>query len=405
MNAEKRWRYAAETGAGAVVAGIIEAPDARAAEAALKARRLLPLTVKEQQSSLLSGLNVARRGDRLTMKELAELSARLRDLLCAGIPIAPAIKLASEQATSPREGAFLKGLLADVRGGRSLTDALQRSAYETPRLFRALIEAGEALGALGKQMERLAAHYDEALKLRREILAQFAYPAALVVLIIATLIFLSFVVLPQFEAIFATADAKPPPETQFVLAAGAAVRRYWPLAPVIALGSVLTARYAARRNAAPFERLRLSAPVAGRILRYGEYASFLRTLATLLDGGAPIAKAMPLARAAMSVETLKAEVEDAEGAVRVGERLAPAIRKHTSCPADLVSFLEIGEETGDLARLAAQAATRAETLVRSSLKRLMALLAPVLTALMGLLTAGVIAAVMTGVLSLNEAVY
>jgi len=401
----RRWRYAAENSAGAVVSGVIEAADLRSAEAALKSRRLLPLSISVHEQSPLSRLVFTSGGNRLKLKELAELTARLRDLLTAGIPIAHALRLASEQANSSRERAFLNGLLADVRGGRTLTDALSQNAFETPRLFKALVESGEELGALGKQMERLAVHFEEAIKLRREIVAQLAYPAALIVLIVATLFFLSFLVLPQFEAIFTTSDANPPPETRLVLDAGAAIRRYWLVAPLVLFSAAIGVRLASRRYATSIERARLAAPIAGRILRYADYGAFLRTLATLLDGGAPIARAMPLARQGMSLKILQAEIEEAESAVRVGERLAPALKKRASCPADLISFLEIGEETGELARLTAQAASRAEAFVGSSIRRFMTLLAPVLTALMGLLTAGVIAAVMTGVLSLNETIY
>lgn len=114
---------------------------------------------------------------------------------------------------------------------------------------------------------------------------------------------------------------------------------------------------------------------------------------------------MRLAKGTLSLSILQGEVEEVDQAVRTGERLAPALKRLTSCPSELISFIEIGEETGELARLTAQAARHAETQTRQTVKRFMALLAPVLTALMGLLTAGVIASVMTGVLSLNETIY
>lgn len=402
---ERRWRYSAEDAKGAVISGVIIANDVIGARVALRSRRLTPIALRPDGGES-TGLFARQRGrSELSLAELSEIATRLRDLLGAGLPIAHALRLAGEQAGRPNEQAFLQQILADIRAGRTMTDALLRSDFETPRLFRALIEAGESLGALDRQMDRLAAHYDEALKLRREIVSQLVYPIALVVLIIATLFFLSFLVLPQFESIFETSDAAPPPETRFVLAAGAAIRSYWPVAPVVAVAAVVLARFLARRYSLRFERARLDIPIAGKVLLYAEYGAFLRTLATLLDGGAPIARSMPLARQTLSLSILKRQLEDAENAVRVGERLAPALRRLSSCPKELISFIEIGEETGELARLAGQAAMRAETRVRQSIKRFMALLAPILTALMGLLTAGVIASVMTGVLSLNETIY
>lgn len=401
----QRWRYSAEDMRGDVVTGVIVASDLTGARAMLSERNLTPFSLQADRQSRIPLLGIGRPKSELGLKELSTIAARLRDLLSAGLPLAHALRLASEQARQPRERAFLDGLLSDIRAGRSLSEGLARSDYQTPRLMKALIEAGETLGRLDRQMDRLATHYEEALSLRREILSQLVYPIALVILIIATLFFLSFLVLPQFEGIFETSGAIPPAETRFVLAAGSFIRSYWFYLPVIALVGFLAGHYAIKRNAKAFERARLSLPFAGRFIRDAEYGAYLRTLSTLLAGGSDIAKAMPLAKGSISLSILRDEVEKVEQAVRTGERLAPTLKRLTTCPKELVSYIEIGEETGELARLTAQAAHHAETQTRQTVRRFMALLAPLLTALMGLLTAGVIASVMTGVLSLNETIY
>lgn len=402
----QHWRYTAEDPTGAVLTGVIAATDLAGARSELRARRLTPLALKSERQDLhLAFLGRRHRKEALPLREIAAIARRLSDLLGAALPLAHALRLAAEQAQRPRERAFLRQIVGDVRAGRPMSEALIRNDFETPRLFHALVEAGEALGSLDRQMHRLADHYDETLKLRREILSQLVYPVALVVLIIATIFFLSFLVLPQFESIFETSGAAPPPETRFVLAVGAVIRALWPIMPLILLGIVLATKLLARRYATQFERAWLSAPIGGKLLRFAEFGVFLRTLATLLDGGAGITKSMPLARQTLSQSILAAEIGAAETAVRSGERLAPALRRLTSCPAELISFIEIGEETGELGRLVGQAAAHAEALVGQTVRRFMALLAPVLTALMGLLTAGVIASVMTGVLSLNETIY
>lgn len=400
----KRWRYMAEDSAGAVVDGVIDAADRASAGEALRLRRLIPLTLKESSRRSLPALQRGSSSGRLTIAELARVTARLRDLLRAGIPATPALRLAADQATAAREREFLRALRADIESGRTLTAALARSRFETPRLVRALVEAGEALGDLARQFDRLAAHFDEALKLRREMAAQLAYPAALLVLVVATLFFLSFFVLRQFEQIFESALAPPPPETRFVIAAGAFVREYGAFAPAILLALFAVGRLAVRRYPGAWEEMRLSAPVAGRLLKVAEFGAYFRTLATLIGGGATLARSLPLARDAMSIGILRAEVDSAENSVRVGERLSASLSLKTRCPRDLISYIEIGEETGALAAMTGEAAARAETLLRTAVQRILSLLAPMTTALMGLVTAGVIAAVMTGVLSLSETI-
>lgn len=403
MSAEAaRWAYLAENSIGEVVRGEVEAIDETDARDALRKRNLAPLTLKRRR--LRSDFAGADK-NQLSDLELARLAARLRDLLVAGVPLAASLKLALSQAQSPREKAWTEDVLRGVNAGQSFTAAINQSAHLSSRLFRVLIEIGEHLGPLGEQLSRLADHYDRKVRLRREIISQLIYPAALSVLLILTLVFLSFMILPQFAAIFAAADSPPPPETRFVLAAGDAIRRHWPIAISAIVALAIIFPILARRYPDSFEKARLSTPFLGKLTLDAAFGSFLRTLSALAGGGAPLARALPLAREAVAVGLVRVELENVETSVRAGERLASALRRNSKCPEDLTHFIEIGEETGDLGRLAGEAALRAELRVAAAITRSMALLGPALTALMGLLTAGVIAAVMSGVLSLNEAVY
>ncbi len=401
----RQFAYAAEDERGAVKNGVIEANDVNEAARRLKAERLRPISVEPARQGLSARLSSRTNNATLSLSDLAQISRRMSDLLRAELPAAHALRLGAGQARSDKEKAFLSRLYEEARAGASLTEAVKKSGFNAPRLFTALIEAGENLGALAPQFDALAAHCEEALALRREIVSQLIYPAALVVLIFVTLIFLSFLVLPQFEAIFQTTEAKPPPETQFVLEAGRLLRRYWALGPVAAILAFAGVRTAAKRNPRLVERAALSLPFAGSLLQTREAGAFFRTLATLLTGGMPLARAMPLAIATVRFAEMRGELERAELSVRTGERLGPALARARYIPKELVSFIEIGDETGALAAMAGQAARLAETRVKTAVKSAMILLAPVLTALMGLLTACVIAAVMSGVLSLNEAVY
>lgn len=170
-DSDSLWRYSAEDAAGKVVTGTLVATTMKDAADVLRARRLDPLSVKP--ASAFGGLSSRRRtgAERLSPKDLAAITRRLSDLLNAGLPLAHALRLASEQAARDKERAFLSRLLDQVKSGRSLSEAISRSGFIVPRLLTALIAAGENLGALDRQFARLAVHYEEAMKLRREIIA------------------------------------------------------------------------------------------------------------------------------------------------------------------------------------------------------------------------------------------
>ena len=119
----------------------------------------------------------------------------------------------------------------------------------------------------------------------------------------------------------------------------------------------------------------------------------------------PLARAMPIARAAVANQDIIRRVEQIERDVRNGARLSHAAKSTPCLDDDVISLFELGEETGDLGAMTEKAADYLEKQITVTVKRIAALSGPVMTAIMGLMTAGVIAAVMAGVLSLNDAVY
>lgn len=405
MDTHRSWRYVAENNSGAVVKGVVAAADIDAAISQLKAQGLAPIDLDEERKSSLDLTAWGKRGGALSESNLTDFCARMADLLTAGVTASRALSLMADQPGQKALKDFAARLQGQIRKGQPLSEALAQDPARPPRIMIALAASGEALGDLGSQFARLAAGFEARAALRKELIGQLIYPAALFVLILLTLIFLSFFVLPQFETVFATSDASPPPETRFVLAAGAFIRAYW--LPVF-LGVVIAAgagNLLARRYRRRVEALTLQAPVIGSLIARAETARYCRSLGELLSGGMPLARAMPIARAAISNSVIATLTTDIENDVRNGAPLSKAVRRTGGIHSESIPFFELGEETGDLGVMTAKAADYFEQHITVLLKRVAALSGPIMTAIMGLMTAGVIAAVMAGVLSLNETVY
>lgn len=398
------WKYSAEDASGAVVSGVIDAPDEQAAIGRIRDKRLSPLTLERARRAATFSFALSDKSA-LSLPDCAAATQRLSDLLSAGLPLAKALSLARDQATTTRQKEFFAHLEQEARAGRALSEALAGGNVKAPHLMIALVRAGENLGTLGEQFAGLAAHYANALKLRREIAAQLVYPAALTVLIILTLVFLSFFVLPQFEAIFENAGAAPPFETRIALAGGAFIRDNIAFFPLAALAALFLWSWTRTRYRSAIENILLNTPVWGKLRRDAELGRYCRALSTMLAGGMSLSDVMPLAADTIQLRAIRRELDQLETFVRAGGRLSAGMARFTSPSKEMIGFLEVGDETGELANMAGQAAKFAEERERASIKRFMSLLGPGLTAVMGLITASVIASVMSGVLSLNDAIY
>ena len=398
-----QWRYSAETADRQIADGVIEASSVDGAARALFAKGLKPINVAPLRSRSIRSLTGHRRT--LSLSDTAAFSGALADLLASGLPVAKALNLVAGQSSRVNVSA-LAGRLADrLKTGAPLSKALEQDDVNIPPLMTALIVTGEALGDLPAQLSRLSQLYASAVSLRREIVGQLLYPAALFIMILLTLIFLSVFVLPQFETVFAGAGAPPPPETRFVINAGAFIRRWWLwLFGAMVVGGLFL-RWLSARHQEAVDRFFAAMPAAGSFLLTLNASRYCRSLGALLAGGAPLVDAMPIARGAVDNSAVAKSLLNMEDNVRRGERVSTAATAHRALPDDILVFVSLGEETGELAAMTSKAADMAEERISSTLKRIAALSGPIMTAIMGLLTAGVIAGVMSGVMSLNDAVY
>ncbi|OLF71724.1 hypothetical protein AWH62_11320 [Maricaulis sp. W15] len=400
MSDLRLWRYLAETASGGVERGEILASSSAQAHQLLAARGVVAVEI-----IALGTASRSQQAGGLTDNHIADFTEDLAELLGAALPIHDALaSLADGEGRRVLRG-FILRLEASVRGGRSLSEAMRSDPARPPRILVAMTAAGEESGQLAATLSDLAARLRAEQVLKRDLAGQLAYPAVLVCLIYLTLVFLAFIVLPQFETIFADAVVEPPPETRFVIAVGAFLRIYAVWIPVGLVGLAWLARTVLARFPIGASRLRRAVPIVGQALWKLDAAAFARTLGVLLKAGLPVNRAESVARDAVGDPGMRNGMSRAADRIRAGITLSRALDEQNILPDDLVRQVRLGEETGELDTFLLRTADRYERMARSRLSRALELLGPILVAILGICVAGVIAAVMSGVLSLNDAVF
>ncbi|PWE18717.1 hypothetical protein DDZ18_03755 [Marinicauda salina] len=394
------WRYVAEARDGRTVKGRLPGASEQAVADRLRADGLRPVLIRQARGRLFgSG------PPRLSPKQYARVVRSLADLLGSGIPLRDALAMLVRREKDGRTKALLSRLEARVSAGDSLTAALRADPLDPPRLLPAISSAGEASGELAASLDQLASQMEADQAVRAEITGQLVYPAALLALIFATLVFLAWFVLPQFDSLFANTGAPPPPETAAILAAGKAIRAagLW-IALAVLLG-LLGGRRVLEARPGVGDRIAGAIPVMRGVRAKLDTARYCRSLSLLLAAGQPLARAEPVARSAVASPIRRAALVAAGERLRSGQSFASALRDEAALPEEIAGFVELGEKTGRLAALLARAADIYESEARQTLKRTVELLGPAMTAILGLFVAAVIASVISGVLSLNEVVY
>ncbi|MBV8776508.1 MAG: type II secretion system F family protein [Alphaproteobacteria bacterium] len=403
------FRWSALNGGGEVVRGFMEADDRKTVIARLQRQGQIVLRA-EADSGLrgwrdLLSLEVGRRRG-LSKTALADITGELATMLGAGLDLDRALRFVVDTAAKPRHRAILGQIRDKVHRGSSLAGALAAEPHSFPKLYVGLVRAGEASGTLAATLARLAALIERERGLAASVRSALIYPALLVVAATASVVLLLEFVLPQFAPIFEQAGAQLPTPTRVLLAVGQIVGAMGPWLVLVLLIAALAGRRLLQR---PALRLRWDAfvlrlPVIGQLVRETLAARLSRTLATLLQNGVPLIAALGIAEEALDNRAAVAAVQAGAEAARRGGGLARALGARGVFPPRTIQLLALGEETAQLPEMAFKAAEIHEAQVRLRVERLVALMVPTITIVMGILIGGIIVSLVTAMLRLNDLV-
>jgi general secretion pathway protein F len=400
------FRYTAIGPGGERLAGIMEAATADEVIARLQRQGSMPVRAEpaEQARRWSSWLNLdlgARRG--LRKQDVADLIRELATMLTAGQDLDRALRYMQETA-SARMRPTMTGLRDAVRDGAPLSVAMARYPASFPAMHVGLVRAGEAGGNLGPTLARLADLLDRQRALASTITSAMIYPTVLLVAMVGAVTLLLTEVLPQFVPMFEQSGVALPASTQFLIDAGNLVQADGLLMLLGLLIMLLLARAALRQDAVRLvvDRLLLRLPIVGDLTREVLAARFSRVLGTLLLNGVALIPALGIVRDAMGNRAGQAAVESASLAARGGGALSPELDATGVFPPRTIHLLRLGEETAQLGAMALRAADIHENRTRLATQRLTALLVPAITILMGIAVGGIVASLMTAMLSLND---
>jgi general secretion pathway protein F len=337
---------------------------------------------------------------------LVQFTQQLATLLGAGQPLDRALTILLELPEDEAAKRTISDVRDAVRGGASLSAALERQHGTFSRLYVNMVRAGEAGGSLQETLSRLAEYLERARALQGRVVNALIYPAILLVMVGLSLLFLLGYVVPQFAQMYESLDAELPLFTRLVLGVGLFVRDWWiVLVAVPALGLWWFDRK--RRDPAfraAFDAWLLRQRFTGALVARIETARLSRTLGTLVRNGVPLLTALGIGRNVLGNLVLAADVEAAADEVKNGVSLSNALGRGKRFPRLALQMIQVGEESGALDTMLVKTAETFEHETSLALDRMLAALVPVVTIVLAAAVGVVVLAVLTPLYDLTSAI-
>jgi general secretion pathway protein F len=401
------YRYSAIAPSGEVTRGTMEAETEQAVIDQLRRGGSIPMRAEPaQKSSFVGDLFLRDLGgrSRLTGSEVADMMRELAVMLAAGQDLDRALRFLTETAPKSRQRRIFEDIREAVRNGAPLATALGRHPSSFPALHIGLVRAGESGGRLAPTLDRLALLLERQRTLRATVTSALVYPTLLVIAAIGSITLLLTQVLPQFVPLFEQNGAALPRPTQIMIDLGHVLSEYWLWLLAALLIFAVGARELLRRRGprTAWDRFILRLPVFGTLGREIIAARFTRTFGTLLANDVPLIGALGIARDTIGNFAAANAVDRASVGARGGAGLARVLDEAGVFPRRTIYLLRLGDETGQLGAMSLRAAEIHEDRARVGIQRLVSLLVPAITIVMGIAIAAIVASLLLAMLSLND---
>jgi type IV pilus assembly protein PilC len=338
--------------------------------------------------------NLGLRRPRVSTERLLIFAQELAALLKAGLPLLQSLDVMLERQQDPLFRRSLLTIRDKVKTGIALSDAFRAEGPLYPPILPASLIAGERSGNMEGVLRRLVQYLRLTNALRKKAIAASVYPALLFFMMGVLLAVMLLRVIPQFQDFYSGFDLDLPLITRVLMGFALALKQnlFWFLLAIVAAWVAFMAWSRQERSGIVIDRLLLSVPYLGGLMRMYATSQFARTLAALLQGGLPLVNALEVAANSIGNRAMAATVAATTQQIREGRSLTSALESTGIVDSLTVEMVKVGEQTGALGDMLNSVADFYDEEMETSMAKVLSLVEPILLVFMAVIVAAMLLA-------------
>jgi type IV pilus assembly protein PilC len=392
-----KFDYQVRDKSGKMVTGQLEADSQAAVASKLKSMGYSPVSIDQvKENGLSMEIKIPGFSDRVGLKDLAIFSRQFATMIGSGLSLIRAMTILQEQTENSKLAEVIDEVRTAVESGESLSSAMAVHDKVFPKLFIAMVRAGEAAGMLDQVLLRVAAMFEADVKLRAKIKSAMTYPVIVFIMAIGLSTVMLVFIVPVFEGMFADLGGELPWLTRVLVRASDFVTSVVGIITYIVVPTALWFTYKRIRSTEKgrfgLDVLKLRLPVFGSLFHKIALTRMARNLSTLLAAGVPILQALEITGDTVNNGPVAMALKDVQESVRQGESIAGPLSSHEVFPPMVVQMIAVGEETGNIDGMLGKVADFYDTEIESTAESLTALMEPLMIGVIGAIVGGMVIA-------------
>lgn len=396
----KRFIYKArDSKTGEIMKGVIQAENERTAGKLLIEQGMTPDRIDED----MSGVGLFQRfRNKVTMKDKIVFTRQFATLIGAGLPLSNSLRTVIEQTESKPMQKVVESILVDVEAGKTLTQACEKYPDVFNKVYIALLRAGEASGSLDVSLKRLAEQQEKDHAMISRIRGALIYPAIILMVIIAVLVFMVLMIVPQVQSLYKDIGKDLPWATMVLVSFANFLVAFWWLVTIL-LGIVIYFLLQFRKTTTGIEwsaMIKLNVPIFKTMFWRLYNARFARTASNLMSAGVSIQDTLQISAEAMNNVVLEKEIKEVSEKVKQGKTLSSSLKNLSYILPLVPQMASIGEESGKIDEMLAKAAQVYEDELEEQIRTISTMIEPVLMVVMAIMVGFIIVAVLFPIYSI-----
>jgi len=383
-----------------IIEGTLEAVDYEAAKRIVQDNgwQVISLTAPKGLSALLNK-EIA---TKVKYESISAFCSQLAMMVRSGANLVRGLEILKLQIEDKHLQKVLGIIVQGVSRGDSLSQAMRDTKGALPDLLINLVAVGEESGNLESVLTSMAEYYDRENYIRNKIQSASVYPAVLMFVLIGIIIFFIKFLLPEISGMLTESGGSLPLITQ-VLINGAAFlthNGFYLLVGLVALAVLLQRLFKRPKYRYYLDDFLLRLPLLGRNMRNVIIARFSRTFALFLHSSIPMVTLLNSMETIVGNEVSRQAIIRTRERIIKGESLAQAFGQEEFFDPLVIQMMSIGEETGRMEEMLEEVANLYDKKVEVGIARMIALVEPIFTVIIGLFAGGMIIAIALPIFSM-----
>lgn len=376
-----------------MVEGLLEAVDYEAAKRIIRGNGWQIITLAEPRG--LSSILNKRFETKVKYESIAAFCSQLAMMIRSGANIVRGLEILQSQVEDKQLKEALETIVLGVSRGDSLSQAMRDCRGALPELLINLVAVGEESGSLESVLTNMADYYERENFIRKKVTSAAIYPAILTVVLIGLVVFFMNFILPEIMDLMVQNGQDLPFITQMIINTSVGLQKYglYMLFGILVLIIGLYKLFEIPKYRYFLDAFLLKLPLFGKNLRSVILARFTRTLALFLNSSIPIVPILNSMESIVGNEVPRLAVIRSRERIIQGETLALAFGQEQFFDPLVIQMIAIGEETGRLEELMGDIANHYDKKVEIGITRMVALVEPVFTIIIGIFAGGLIIAI------------